>query len=219
MFIHIPHASTKIDGLVEFKSKEKENLDFLTDTNIDLLYDRYHCITFPYSRFVCDVERLVNDPLEKDGHGIIYRKDAFGNDLIRHISDEKTMNLYNKHHRKLTKLVNHRLAYLFKAVIVDAHSFTDDTTKVDVCVGTDDFHTPNELIDIVVDHFCKYGYNVSINEPYLGTIIPKLHEDNENVYSIMIELNKRIYINRIDEARLMIQSLMDKIKDYEWSFG
>ena len=31
-------------------------------------------MVFPYSRFVCDAERLENDPLEEKGQGIIYKE-------------------------------------------------------------------------------------------------------------------------------------------------
>ena len=72
MIIHCPYSSRKIGRLVEFtNSKEQENLDFLTDTDIDYLFaHEFHTIiTFPFSRFVCDVERLPYDPMEEEGQG------------------------------------------------------------------------------------------------------------------------------------------------------
>ena len=59
----------------------------LTDWHTDFLFhgfrdERIHPVRFPYSRFVVDAERLWNDPLEKVGQGILYRR--FG-DYHRHI--------------------------------------------------------------------------------------------------------------------------------------
>lgn len=220
MIIHCPHSSTKINGLVEFTNgKEKENLDFLTDTDIDYLFthDFHSKITFPFSRFVCDVERLPYDPMEEKGQGIIYRRDIFNDIIKRNIPDAKVYELYKMHHKKLNKAVNYSLTLFPKVVIVDAHSFTStNDNDPDVCIGTDVFHTPSELTDIVVNFFMNKGYIVRLNDPLNGTFVPQLHaKKNKDVESIMIELNKKIYLNNKEEMRDIIGECLDKISEYE----
>lgn len=219
MIIHAPHTSTKINGLIEFKDgKEKENLDFLTDTDIDYIFSHeYHqIITFPFSRFVCDVERLPYDPMDDIGQGIVYRRDIFGNKIKRNISDSKVYELYKTHHKKLSKAISYSLSMFPKVIIIDAHSFSYSNGKdIDVCIGTDSFHTPKELSNIVIDFFTKKGYKIGINDPFEGTMIPQLYKNNSDVYSIMIELNKKIYINNLEETRNMIGKCLTIISDFE----
>ena len=78
--LNIPHASVGGLGIerwahqVALLSGVKRWADWFTD----LLFipdnrDGIQFITSDYSRFVVDVERLVNDPLEKIGQGIVYK--------------------------------------------------------------------------------------------------------------------------------------------------
>lgn len=219
MIIHCPHSSRKIGKLIEFYDKEVENLNHLTDTNVDYLFSHeYHTmIRFPFSRFVCDVERFPYDLMESKGQGIIYRRDVFNNIIKRHITDAKTYELYKMHHKKLNKSVNYALTLFPKVIIVDAHSFTSENENdPDICIGTDDFHTPKELSDLVVNFFKEKEYNVKINDPYNGTMVSQLHyQKNKDVESIMIELNKKIYINNLNDIRKIIGDCLDEISKYE----
>lgn len=220
MIIHCPHSSRKINGLITFTNgKKQENLDFLTDTDIDYLFSHeYHNkIVFPFSRFVCDVERFPYDPLEEKGQGIIYRRDIFNDVISRKIPDFKVYELYKLHHRKLSKAVNHSLSLFPKVIIIDAHSFTStNENDPDICIGTDDFHTPKELSDIVVNFFKEKGYTVKINEPYSGTIVSQLHyKKDKDVESIMIELNKKTYIDKKENMRNIIGECLNKVSEYE----
>jgi len=219
MLLHIPHASRKIDGNIELLN-EKENLDYLTDVDIDILFDGYS-IKFPYSRFVCDVERLKeNEPMEKYGQGIIYRKDVYGNPIKRIISDDDVYRLYDEHHRLLNISVNRQLSLFKNVVIIDCHSFTSSNINdPNVCIGTDSFHTPKELIDIVSEYFYKHRISISFNKPYSGTIIPSNHINNINVKSIMLELNKNLYLGDVYGFKEIIDNLLMRIEHYEWSIA
>ena len=50
----------------------------MTDWHTDILFNRedprIKSVVFPLSRFVCDVERLENDEMEKIGQGICYER-------------------------------------------------------------------------------------------------------------------------------------------------
>jgi N-formylglutamate amidohydrolase len=126
MILHIPHSATKMLDGVEVDHLE-ENQFVLTDWHTDELF--YHesaePIIFPYSRLSVDVERLkVNEPMDKYGMGILYKKDIFGNAIKR--TNEDCMEYYNVHHYKLNQTVNKYLSYFDKVFVVDCHSFPDE---------------------------------------------------------------------------------------------
>jgi N-formylglutamate amidohydrolase len=221
MILHIPHSSRVIDGHIELEN-EQANLDYLTDTDTDILFSYWGCdiIKFPLSRFVCDVERLEKDePMEKCGRGIIYRKDAFGNDIKRITPDELIYKMYHMHHNKLTMVVNRQLAYHENVVIVDCHSFTSFSEEdPDVCIGINSMHTPNKLIDLILGFFDKRGISTEIDDPYKGTMVTLIHMGNKNVQSVMIEINKNVYTNDVYSFEPIITKLLENINNYEWLY-
>ena len=222
MILHIPHSSRRLLGFIEMKN-EQDNLDYLTDDFTDDIFDydgASSIVKFSLSRFICDIERLENDPLVNEGHGIIYTKDCFGNDIVRYISDEIVYQMYRQHHDKFTKAVNSSLTILKNVVIVDCHSFPDPDHKYsDICIGRDMFHTTDDMIDIVKEVYTAEGYSVSINEPYSGTFIPKQHINiNSNVKSILIDINKIIFID-YDKIKSTTQRALDILDEYEWKIA
>ena len=222
MILHIPHSSRRLLGFIEMKN-EQDNLDHLTDSYTDDIFDydgASSIIKFPLSRFICDVERLENDPLENEGHGIIYTKDCFGDDIIRYISDDFIYKMYKHHHDKFTKAVNRSSTLYKNVVIVDCHSFPDPDHKYsDICIGRDWFHTTDNMIDIVKEIYTAEGYSVSINVPYSGTFIPKQHINiNSNVKSVMIDINKNTFID-YDKIKSTTQSVLEILDEYEWKIG
>ena len=219
MIIHIPHASRKLNGCVEIIN-EKKNLDFLTDVFVDELFEGRTDVTirFVWSRFVCDVERFrENDPMEKKGQGVIYVRDVFGNPIKRNISDEEVYRLYDEHHKYLTREVNFGTANFDNVIIVDAHSYeplNDDDP--DICLGSDEFHTPEEMVNQLQEHFIENDFTVGINHPFSGTLVPKLHyRKSRNVLSIMIEVNKKTCRKDFLSMKTAIHKCLDIINTYE----
>ena len=52
------------------------------------------------------------------------------------------------------------------------------------------------MLDKIKNNFIDNGYTVSVNNPYSGTMIPLKHYNKDkNLLSIMIEVNRRIYLN------------------------
>lgn len=87
-------------------------------------------------------------------------------------------------------------------LILDCHSFSDRPYKCDInngwnrpdiCIGTDPQYTPKELINLTVKYFEALGYSVKLNSPFSGTIVPSGFSE-EKLYSIMIELNRKLYL-------------------------
>lgn len=127
------------------------------------------------------------------------------------------MSLYNAHHAELNKTVNFALSFFDMVVIVDAHSFTPVPGNSDICIGTDVFHTPTGLVDRLEEHFkLVHGYNIGINYPYSGTIIPShLYHKEENLISIMLEVNKGSYCANKVRMRKAIKEALEIIDEFE----
>ena len=52
------------------------------------------------------------------------------------------------------------------------------------------------MIEISVSFFEKAGYTLGIDWPYKGSIVPLEHyEKNKNVSTIMLEINRALYLN------------------------
>ena len=167
-------------------------------------------IIFPYSRLFCDVERLDDEiePMFKYGRGFYYTKTDSGNNLRDLNEEDKKMvkkEYYDTHHKELSSMVKDKLDKFGVVYIVDCHSFqntplnTDiDKTdgRPDICIGTDDIHTPEWMGKHFETFFKNKNMSVKLNSPYSGTIVPTEFIGNENVKSIMIEINKNQYIDK-----------------------
>lgn len=215
LIFHIPHSHTEIPE--QFKSDfvntelMENEIKLLTDFATDEVFTIGSTtkLVFPYSRIFCDVERLEdeNEVMFKYGRGFYYTKTDNGELLRENLNGSKEA-IYNeyylKHHEILTHLVDQKLNDNQFPLIVDCHSFADIPFKSDIeqggerpdfCIGTDAFHTPKWLVDMAFTFLTNQGYSVKINYPYAGTIVPMKHyQKNENVHSIMIEINRKLYM-------------------------
>jgi len=217
---HIPHSSRVIpndvrDQFVVNDVELKQQLDILTDHYTDELFSVNNPevvnLKFPISRFVVDPERFDDDsqePMAKQGQGVIYMKTTDLKPLRRKLSEPERTDLLNQyyrpHHKQLDSLVEKALSQHGKALIIDGHSFPDKPLAVDlnqqanrpdICLGTDPFHTPQQLIDDCTELFSKAGFSVQVNQPYVGTMVPlKYYGKDDRVSSILIEINRRVYL-------------------------
>ena len=73
---------------------------------------------------------------------------------------------YIPHHQKLTDAVEESLQANDHSLIIDGHSFpslplpyklNQTAFRPDFCLGTDDFHTPEELVTKFVKEFTTYA--------------------------------------------------------------
>lgn len=68
--------------------------------------------------------------------------------------------------------------------------------RPDICIGTDDFHTPESLTAFLVNYFTDLGYDTKINTPFKGSLVPlHYYQKDSRVKSIMIEVNKKVYLD------------------------
>lgn len=215
IILHVPHSSTNIpltDGyVVDFISLEKEMLK-LTDWYTDDLFfaKAEEMIIAEFSRIFCDPERFTDDSKEimsQYGMGVLYEKNDEG-DTIRKVTPELKQKIlaeyYWKHHEKLSQALDNQLNSFGTALIIDCHSYPSNPLKRDLDknplrpdfnIGTDTYHTSQKLIDLSVNFFEKKGYSLGIDWPYKGSIVPLEHYNrNSNVQTIMLEINRALYL-------------------------
>lgn len=198
--LNIPHAS--INGIFNpVYGKWVYNQHFVddcvnrwTDWYTDFLfYGLTRCegvktFVFPYSRFVCDVERLEDDSLNELGQGIMYQDfDHYKREELSEYAKRIIKKMWLNHQEEL------KIALNKDSVLIDCHSFPSDIFDCDICIGhNDDWSYNKKIVDGVIKIFEDRGYNVSVNKPYSNSIAPK----TDFVYSsFMIEVNKRVYLN------------------------
>lgn len=238
MILHIPHSSIELpkDFLVSNETDLAQEFQRMTDWYTDELFDLPYAtkIVFPLSRLYCDVERFRDDAKEvmaKKGMGVCYETNSFGKKLRNVSKDEKEhikSKFYDKHHSLFTNAVNQELEQNGKAIIIDCHSFSNEPlpheenlARPDFCMGIDSFHTPKNIVESINGFLENLGYRVAINEPFAGTIVPLEHyEKNKNVNSIMIEINRKLYLNELFEKneqfehiKIIVSTVLNLIKE------
>jgi N-formylglutamate deformylase len=209
--LHIPHSSTDIPDLQGFNEDLiEQETRLLVDHATDKIFqiDGIDSVVFPYNRIFCDVERLPDEKEElfKLGRGFYYTKTDDGR-VLRELNEEHKKTIkekyYDSHHKVLNDLVESKIDKFQTVYIIDCHSYSDtpfisdlDKTinRPDICLGTDSIHTPKWLVDKIKYVFESEGLSVKIDAPYKGTIVPLKHYGNTQVKSIMIEINRKLYI-------------------------
>ena len=215
LILHVPHAASSLpnqEGFIHNDEKIQQEITKLTDWYTDDLFhsETDEMIVAPFSRIFCDVERFENDEEEvmsKLGMGVLYER-FDNNELLRTVTpalrEEVIQNYYRPHHTALTLAVQTQLDLTGGCLIVDCHSFPStpllkgldqSTNRPDFNIGTDAFHTPQNLIDRSVAYFKDKGYSLGIDWPYSGTIVPmEFYKKDKRVQSIMLEVNRKLYL-------------------------
>lgn len=248
MILHIPHASAQIpadvrEGLFISNAELQSELLAMTDWFTDDLFDyNGHLaskVIYPVSRLVADPERFPDDTKEimaKCGMGAVYTRTSGGDVLRSKLTPSERQCLldayYIPHHIALTAAVQAELDRLDLALVVDCHSFpsqplpyelNQNLDRPDICIGTDEYHSPKSLVETVASCFEDYGYSVGIDRPFSGSIVPSdYYQKNSRVTSIMIEINRRLYMNeqmgvRIDGFETVKKQLSAVLKRIDLS--
>lgn len=213
ILLHIPHSSTEFPGgLVTFRdlaNEERLLIDYYTDELFipEEPQRNITAVVFPWCRLYCDVERLVNDPLEKRGLGITYRRfsaeTSCPDPSYDYDPDGNAFNEYADWHATVSK----RLNALYNPLLIDCHSFSSrpnplnsNPPDIDICIGfNDDGTCPCKVvIGDIVRYFEKKGYKVGVNEPFSNS---KTFPVPGEYKSVMIEVNKRLYMDEVTLAK------------------
>lgn len=246
MILHIPHSSNIIpdqfrDQIVLSDDDLTAELVLMTDAFTDelFIFPGAVVVRFPISRLIVDVERFPDDtkePMSKVGMGMIYTRTAYGMKLKRTLQPLETENLityYKKHHEMLSNAVSNELEKYGKALIIDCHSFpshplpcdmNQTTPRPEFCIGTDSFHTPQELIQKTDLGLKKMGYSVKIDQPYEGALVPmEFYRKDDRLISIMIEVNRSLYMDEMtgtkkdtfESVKQQIQTILCSCKKFQ----
>ncbi len=187
--LFIPHSSDNLDRS-EWTGDIDAAIDRWTDWHTDKLFrsddDRVKSVVFPYSRFYCDAERLIDDPMEKVGQGIAYRSIEGCERILTQQQLEDIHAKYNVIHDTLEEAAQPG------CLIIDCHSFPADLDdEIDICIGfNEDATRPSDnILNLVAEHFASAGLKVGINTPYSNSM--RVEKD---IPTLMIEVNKRVYL-------------------------
>ena len=221
VILHLPHDADRIPGEVrdQFILNDEDlarELLCMTDHRTAVLFGAVLASAVaraPVSRLVVDVERFefdAEEPMAERGMGVVYSRTSAQAPLRRALAVAERERLleayYRPHHLRLTRLVNDALADHGKALVLDAHSFPSlplpyerwKGRRPDICIGTDAFHTAAALRDVFVASFEKAGFDVAVDAPFAGALVPSRHyRADPRVQAVMVEVNRSLYL---DEA-------------------
>ena len=67
----------------------------------------------------------------------------------------------------------------------------------DICIGIEENYYDQKILDSIINKIKELGYSYEINYPYKGSLVPNSIYNKKikgKVISIMLEINKRIYL-------------------------
>ena len=165
---------------------------------------------FPFSRLV-DPERFSEASQEQMSQVRMGLTNTIGS-LRRPLRNPPTQSKrqelldrnYFPHNQKLTDAVEDSILADDHCLITDGHRFpalplpyeiNQRAFRPDFCIGTDDFHTSEELVATVEKELQSLGYSTARDQPFSGTIVPMKHyRKDRRVQSLMIEINRWLYL-------------------------
>ncbi len=241
ILLHIPHSGNIVPSffwknITIEKEKVVDFIKAITDTRTNELFgnNKYKKVIFKINRVVCDVEKFLDDSKEimsQFGMGYVYTKTNKCETFLK--PDEKykqkiVKRYYLPFHKKFDKTSLKMLKNDKKVIMIDCHSFSKEIIMFkdkldnlpDICIGyNEDFN--ETLIKTIKNYFSELGYNIKENYPYEGSMVPDvlLSSPNKNFYCVMLEINKRIYINSDNFAKLQaeLNELFSKLETLKLS--
>lgn len=222
VLLHVPHSSMNFpEGTPhhfnDLDEDERLLIDYYTDELFvpDVPVKHIEHAVFPYCRLYCDVERLINDPLEKEGLGISYNR-RVGDDSCAYRSFSKMEDAFSMYVDFHSMVAKRMVMCGDNLLLIDCHSFSNlpnllnsAPPDIDICIGynDDDTFPGNVVVDCITRHFESRGYKVGINTPFSNS---KTFAVPMEYHSVMIEVNKRMYM---DEATLEKSGGFGKLRD------
>jgi len=220
VILHVPHSAREIPAavragvLLDDEALGRE-LDHITDAHTAELAEAAAGLAAvtPW-RFVNRLSRLVVDPErfpdEREemlavGMGAVYTRTTHGDVLRAADTDPEPLveRYFRPYARAMTEAVADRLAVTGRAVIIDVHSYPTarlpyelhgDGPRPPVCLGTDAFHTPPELLTAAQWAFAACG-ETGLDSPFGGTYVPLgFHGTERRVGALMIEIRRDMYM-------------------------
>lgn len=233
--VHVPHAGTWIpaDERPAFllgDDQLAEELRLMTDHRTDVIAGCARelgatVVVNHLSRLVVDPERFVDgeEEMEQVGMGFAYRKTAHGA-ALRDLTNDELSRLrrswFDPYTEAVATTVRDVVDRLGRCVVLDVHSYPEhrlpyerhgDGQRPEICLGTDDFHTPPELIARVERLCADRGFSVARDTPFAGVYIPSwAFRRDRGVEGLMLEIRRDTYI---DEADLVPHAGEDRLRE------
>ncbi|SBV02668.1 N-formylglutamate amidohydrolase [Streptomyces sp. Ncost-T6T-1] len=223
VLLHVPHGSRHIPrhvrkGIVLDDTALGLELDHITDAHTaELAAAAAKLAPVAPWRFVNNLSRLVVDPErfpdEREemlavGMGAVYTRTTH-REPLRPPEDDPTPLLdayFHPYAAAMTEAVEARIAAAGRAVIIDVHSYPTAPLPYElhgtgprppVCLGTDPFHTPPELLAAAETAFGdRFGHDgIGHDTPFVGTYVPLRHYGaDRRVTALMIEIRRDTYM-------------------------
>jgi N-formylglutamate amidohydrolase len=227
VLLHIPHSATAIpqpyraDYVLDETSLAHE-LRKLTDLYTDELYQLPGATraVFPVSRFLVDPERFAEDADESmaaRGMGVLYTVTTELQPLRSPPDPARRAELlaryYEPHHGALDDWAQAALKQTGRGLLIDCHSYPSKALPYElenaslprpqIGIGTDPFHTPRPLAELLAGAFKAKGYEVGLDHPFAGTMTPgRYYRQNPAIMAFMIEVRKDLYVDEASGHKL-----------------
>jgi N-formylglutamate amidohydrolase len=229
LVLHVPHDSLVVPDSVRSQfllddSELKVELDRMTDHHTLALFadqtSEAQVVRAPVSRLVVDVERFARDedePMAARGMGAVYSLTCHLLPLRRPLVAEERGKLmqdyYHPHHAHLERAVDRTLERHGRCLVLDCHSFPSKalpyeladpaSTRPEICIGSDDFHTSLLLAGAFASAFERAGSIVKLNDPFRGALVPNSRfRSDKRVAAVMVEVNRQLYMYEPTGERL-----------------
>jgi N-formylglutamate amidohydrolase len=219
VILHVPHSSREIPadvraGIVLDDGALERELNHIVDAHTAEIAARAagSAGVRPW-RFVNRLSRLVVDPErfpdEREemlavGMGAVYTRTTHKEVLREGDADAEALieRYFRPYAQAVSDAVADRLAATGRAVIIDVHSYPSEALPYElhgtgprppVCLGTDSFHTPPELLAAAREAF---GEGVGLDSPFSGTYVPlEYYGTDPRVTALMVEIRRDTYMS------------------------
>ncbi|MEU3795435.1 N-formylglutamate amidohydrolase [Streptomyces fructofermentans] len=220
VILHVPHSSRTVPpqvrgGIVLDDEALERELDHITDSHTAAIAEEAAALSgaAPW-RFVNQLSRLVVDPerfpdereeMRAVGMGAVYTRTTHGEVLRATDTDEQALveRYFHPYSAAMTDAVARRLEAAGRVVVIDVHSYPagrlpyelhGDGPRPPICLGTDSFHTPAELLALAEKAFGDFG-GTGVDSPFAGTYVPLRYYGTERrVGALMVEIRRDVYM-------------------------
>lgn len=220
VILHVPHSAREIppavrSGILLDDAALERELDHITDAHTARIAEEAARLagTRPW-RFVNQLSRLVVDPerfpdereeMRSVGMGAVYTRTTHREVLRPDGTDHEPLveRYFRPYARGMRQAVADRLAAVGRAVVVDVHSYPTAPLPYElhgtgprppVCLGTDSFHTPPELLAAARGAFEGVG-ETGLDSPFAGTYVPlEYYGSDARVSALMVEIRRDVYM-------------------------
>ena len=239
--LHVPHSSRRVPTqerarIVLDDAELDAELTAITDARTDEIAlraaDAAHLRPWVFvnrlSRLVVDPERFPDEREEMNavGMGAVYERTTQLKVLRQPTGAERAALIatyFDPYAVALAELVSQRLAAAGRVTVLDVHSYPRVALPYErhgkgprprVCLGTDEFHTPDNLVTSARDAFALAApvHEIGLDSPFSGCYIPLgQYGVNPDVNGLMLEIRRDVVAAGLDSLVAATCRLIDDL--------